>query len=103
MPGFDWETGIAAGEQMGEPIPSQYRTFVFVAPMGNLYREDGSRFHITPQEYLCHNDACAEVTTALYLTPDELSNPGVVASHLTAAVGLLRDPSKPARQQGPQR
>ncbi len=70
--------------------PSEISTFVFIVPQADADRAFGSIFpRITPQEIMCKKHVCAEVTTAVYVTPAELDNFDVLARSLSWGVGLI--------------
>lgn len=95
-----------AGAPAAVATPSPYRLFVFVAPAERLAAAfpTATRPRLTPQEVLCRGHVCPEVTTALYLTPAELADPGALARGLTHGVGLWPvgerryEPRPPARR-----
>lgn len=83
-----------SSRRLGRPTsvtePSPYRLFVFVATVEQIAQAFGDRpQHITAQEVLCEKDLCPVVTTALYVTPEELGDRDVLALGLTEGVGLL--------------
>lgn len=95
LPGFNSDSGSATAESANVVQPSEYRTFVFVVPRQTATLPDGNVVHEVPQEYLCEGEVCPEVTTALYLTPGDLSDPVSLVRMLTGAVGLDPDPTTP--------
>lgn len=58
-----------------------------------------------PQEMVCRGHQCGEVTTGLYLTPEEVQNTAFLVDWLTKAMGLespvpiLPDPRTPEERQ----
>ncbi|ACZ43619.1 hypothetical protein Tter_2732 [Thermobaculum terrenum ATCC BAA-798] len=94
-PNFDLETGMIPGQSDVVTDPSQYRVFVFLVEKEVVAKANGYREY--PQETWCPQggDACGEVTTALYLTPEDLTLPARLERLLTLAVGLDPDPSTP--------
>lgn len=92
--------------------PSGYRTFVFVALPEQLTtafpRYTGRLPRTATQEMLCTGHVCAEVTVAVYVTPQELLDQRFLERSLTYGVGLLPvseprfDPAPlPPDQRGP--
>ncbi len=59
-----------------------------VVPRGNLLLPSGSAIWRTQQEKFCEDGVCPEVTTALYLTPDDLSRPEWIRKVVKDAVGF---------------
>jgi len=95
-PGFDHDDGATAGTSSNVAVPSIYRAFVFVAPRAASTRPDNGRItRIVPQEYLCDGEVCPEVTTALYLSPEDLASPQSIAKLFLRAIGLDPDPTTP--------
>lgn len=82
---------------------SQYRIFVFVLPEERIKLIFGaSANRAAIQEILCRGSGCAEATTGLYLSPQELRNPQFLKTVLEQAVGL--EPRTPVDEQpGPPR
>lgn len=91
MPGFDWEDGMAPESSALVETPSNYRTFVFVVSSERLLLPNGTTFWRTPQELYCYEGRCGEVTTALYLTPEELDMVDLVSLRLADTLGLWVD------------
>ncbi len=85
-----YNANYRSGAPTQSTTPSRYRLFVFVAPSDQLAqafpRQPKTRE--TPQEVLCTGHACVEVTTAVYLTPEELTNQPVLLRALVRGVGL---------------
>ena len=83
-----WDSKLGAAPQVD--VPSPHRLFVFIAEADALARAFGSRLpRTTAQEIYCEDDDCSEVTTALYVTAEELRNPTVLVDALVHGVGLL--------------
>ncbi len=57
--------------------------------------DNGRLTNIVPQEYLCEGEVCPEVTTALYLTPEDLTSSASRANLFLRAIGLDPDPTTP--------
>lgn len=95
MPGFDWESGYATGQPLAVTQPSEYRTFVFLVPRKQATHRGGYVFHNAAQEMLCDHSGCSEVTSALYLTPEDIATPDSAVPLLTKSVGLDVDPTTP--------
>jgi hypothetical protein len=85
------------GKPIGDPsvqaveTASPYRVFVFVLPPAELSRifgDTGSSIRVEPQEFLCEGDVCAEVTTGLYLSPEELADPDFLEGWPRKTLGL---------------
>jgi hypothetical protein len=68
--------------------PSDYRLFIFFAPADQLDAKFTWEPRLTPQEVLCNGTMCQEVTTAFYLTPEELRDRATVERGLIQGVGL---------------
>ncbi len=88
-----------AGFKLGAPNlrtePSEISTFVFIVPQEEAQRAFGNLFpRITPQEIMCHEEECGEVSTATYITPEELENFDILARSLSWGVGLIPEGEK---------
>ena len=93
QPGFDWETG--GSDEQGAPFvdtPSQYRTFAFVVSPSQITGPSGQILHGTAQELYISGGVGAEVTSAVYLTADDVPNIEAVGKYLEAGVGLVPQP-----------
>jgi hypothetical protein len=88
LPGYEHWRGTSPGVPLVVAEPSPYRVFVFVLPKEKLALPDGSFEWRGTQEMYCHEATCAEVTSALYLTPDDVSSAQRVAVTLVDSVGL---------------
>lgn len=98
MPGFNYMFGTAPGAPLVTTEPSQYRVFVFVVPREKVALPDGSVIWRAQQEKFCvHEGFCPEVTTALYLTPDDVSLGSRVGQLVTDTVGLEVPQLRPDR------
>lgn len=91
QPGVTWEDGVpitGAGPRV--ETASSYRLFVFVLPPDELSHVIRGRHDIrtAAQELLCRGHQCAEVSTGLYLTPDEVSNNAFLQEWLAKGLGL---------------
>lgn len=78
---------------------SPYRVFVFILPeaqINAIFGVTASRAAV--QELVRDGGQCGEVSTGLYLSPQELRDPQVLTGLLERAIGL--EPRVP-RQQGP--
>jgi hypothetical protein len=83
---------------------NRFRAFVFVLPDGQVNKLFGNTARRTAaEEMLCAGKVCAEVTTGLYLSPQELRDSQVLKAALERAIGL--EPAVPfkAPAQPPQR
>lgn len=97
MTDFDHMLGTAPGASLVVTEPSQYRVFVFVVPKEKVSLPDGSVIWRAQQEKYCHDGFCPEVSTALYLTPGDLSLPDRLGMLLTDTVGLEVPELRPDR------
>jgi hypothetical protein len=86
------EPGYTRGDKIGAPAivkePSPYRLFIFVASEEQIARAFDWQPHLTPQELICEGGGCAEVTTALYLTPQQIADGSASARGLAQGIGL---------------
>ena len=81
--------GIFLPEVPAVKQPSYYRVHVFVMALNELQKAFGDQpVRRTAEEKLCGGDFCWEVTTGIYLSPDELSNTDLVSNALRDGVGL---------------
>jgi len=70
---------------------SYYRLFVFVLPTPEDISQllDGAENRVTVQEMTCHGDSCAERTTAIYITVEEMgSDREALVDYLIEGAGL---------------
>ncbi len=86
----DWERGAKGG---GAPHrvsrPSDFTGHVYLVSAAEAEHAFGAGFpRRTAHEMLCEGHTCAEVTTAVYLTPDDLAARDRLVLSLTAVVGL---------------
>jgi hypothetical protein len=72
-------------------IPSVYPVHIIVTDEVNLTSD--LRTRRTPIEDVCDGHVCAEATIGLYLTPEEASDPDLMARGLSYAIGI--DPDDP--------
>jgi hypothetical protein len=90
-PGVYWEDGIPiAGAGRVVPEVSIYRLFVFLVTPADLARAiDGTRpVRSAAEEMLCAGHQCWEVTTGIYLTPDEAADEAFLVEWLLRGLGL---------------
>jgi hypothetical protein len=70
--------------------PSYYHAFVYVIPAKDTSRLFGSsRWRLETAEHVCYGDACEEVTTAAYLSRDDLADEDFVSRALRMTLGLV--------------
>jgi hypothetical protein len=70
--------------------PSEFHTFVFIVPQATVDAKFGSMYpRLTTQETVCMDHACGEISTAVYITPEELENFDVLKRSLSWGVGLV--------------
>ncbi|MGH2587993.1 MAG: hypothetical protein ACRDJE_23995 [Dehalococcoidia bacterium] len=89
----DGRPGANGGEQLATvQQPSVYRLYVFLVPSPQLTSIIQGKFDVrsAPQEFLCRERTCAEVTTGVYLTPDEMRNNATLTTWLARGIGLER-------------
>lgn len=70
-------------------VPSTYRLFVYVMnpqELAALFKTQGPR--TTAQEIVCEGDECAQVTTAVFVTPEELRDMKTLVTSLNHGLGL---------------
>lgn len=85
-----------AGKPVGDPSiqeviqASEHRLFVFVLPDAEIQRifGPGESVRLEPQEFLCQDHTCSEVTTGLYVAVSELRDPEFLEEWLARALGL---------------
>lgn len=78
--------------------PSPEFTFIFIASEEELAGIPFKHYpRVKSQETMCEGDTCAEVTKALYLTPQELADPAKLVPALAFGVGLM--PTDPPQSQ----
>lgn len=88
-PGFRYRSGSSDLRGIGVDEPSPYRVYVYVVPQEQITPLADKPFRGVPQEMYCQQPAdCAEVARAVYLTPADVSNAGLVARELARAAGL---------------
>ncbi|HSH80694.1 MAG TPA: hypothetical protein VLA19_19375 [Herpetosiphonaceae bacterium] len=83
--------------------PARFRLFVFVLPQTQIRAIFGdSPYRVAPQEFLCREHQCSEVTTGIYVSPEELRDAAFLKLALQRGLGLERpvpegrvDPSLP--------
>jgi len=95
-PGVFWEDGIPiTGYGRTVEEASIYRLFVFLLPPEVLAGVIHGRHDIrrTAEEMLCQGHNCGEVTSGVYLTPDEINDDRFLVEWLTKGLGL--DPTLP--------
>lgn len=68
--------------------PSEYRLFIYVASSDQLARSFAWQPRPTPQEMLRAGTALSEITSALYLTSEELADRATLERGLTQGIGL---------------
>lgn len=65
-------------------------TFIFIASEAELQAVPFKHYpRVKSQETMCEEDVCAEVTKALYLTPQEINDPAKLVPALAFGVGLM--------------
>lgn len=79
----------------GGPKPvaraSGYRAFVFVVDDQDITRVFGdSPARVAPQEMMCQGDNCWEVAAALYLGPNDVTDPARIEDGLLKVLGLVQ-------------
>ena len=90
-PGVFWENGIPiAGSGRRVQEASHYRLFVFLLPPAELARVIHGSLDIrrAAEEMLCQGHNCGEVTTGIYLTPEETRDEPFLIAWLTKGLGL---------------
>jgi len=111
-PGCSGEPTIRDNKAQKVTKPSPIFTFVFIASEEALSNVPFKHYpRVKSQETMCEGDVCAEVTKALYITPQEIENEEILVQALTFGVGLMpadrprsqyvdgvtRDPEVPGR------
>lgn len=91
QPGLVWEDGIpitSAGRTVREA--SLYLLFVFLPPPDELARVIKGKYDVraAAQEMLCQGHQCGELSTGVYLTPQETTNETFLRNWLTRGLGL---------------
>lgn len=72
--------------------PGSVQTYVFVASAEQLSSVAFKHYpRVAGHEYICEDGQCNSVANALYITPEEIDNPGILAQALTSGVGLSND------------
>jgi len=94
------------GKPIGDPAvqrvdtASAYRVFIFVLPpqkLTEVFGDPQTAIRVEPQEFLCEGEVCAEVSTGLYVAPQELADSGFLKDWLNKALGL--EPLVPEEEQ----
>lgn len=68
-----------------------YQAYVVIVSEEDINRHFGSSgVRIAPQEMMCQGPNCREITAALYLSPDELSNSHILEDGLLRVLGLVQ-------------
>lgn len=94
--------GAKYGAPQQPATPSEISTFVFIVPQADAQRAFGDVLpRITPQEIMCEDHVCGEVTTAVYLTLAELDNIDVLTRSLSWSVGLIPEGERLPTQVAP--
>ncbi len=69
--------------------PSIYRVHVYVAPPELIASSPELRTaRLTSEENFCFDDDCSQVTTGLYIQPEEITNANLVAAYAIQALTL---------------
>ena len=88
-PGFEYRAGRSDRGDIFVAQPSPYRVYVYVVAEEQLAPLAGAAFRRVPQEVFCsERGSCTEVSTAVYLSAEEIGRPGRLARELTRAAGL---------------
>ena len=93
-PGFVPRAGFSDHGNIVVDQPTQYRTYVFVVPPTQMTPLLSYPFQRVPQEIYCppaSRSTCAAVSTAVYLTPDDVHDIAKVTRELAGALGLDPD------------
>lgn len=91
QPGVRLDRGMLSDGRAGLIVQraSPYRVFVFVLPEPEIAAAfAGSARRTVPQEFLCKGHTCAEVTTGVYLTANEIDDHAQLAEWLHQALGM---------------
>ncbi len=84
IPGFPRKSAFdLVGRTVTQP---SYRVLVYILPSSEIDRL--AAYPFSSEERMCFGDACAEVTTGLYLSPLDISDPVRLADLLRKAIGL---------------
>jgi hypothetical protein len=84
---FDPPIRAVFGHTVSEP--SKYGLFVFVLPRDQLLDFIGdSTSREAPQEVTCEDDVCSEVTTAVYISVEELQDTSFLTATVEHGLGL---------------
>jgi hypothetical protein len=113
-PGIEYIDGRPGPSSAGErPLQveqaSPHRLFVYILPQAELARiiRGQLNIRIAPQETVCEGFACAQVSTGLYVSPEELHNDAFMRDWLAKGLGLEppvsldTPPNAPRRSPGP--
>jgi len=68
--------------------PSYYRIHTYVVPPEEIEKRDWHPGRVTTEEYSCSGDACAGVTTGVYVAPEALQDADLMEDLLKRAIGL---------------
>lgn len=93
-PGFDPRGGYSDHGGIVVNQPTQYRTYVYVVSDGQLAPLAGYGHQRVPREVYCppsSPDDCAAVSTAVYLTPGDLSDSNKLVREIMGALGMNPD------------
>jgi hypothetical protein len=71
-------------------VPSDYVLHLYLIDASSTTAPDFRYGRTLPEEMLCVQDHCFQVTTGLYLTPAEATNTPLLAAHLVKGLGLER-------------
>lgn len=71
--------------------PSPYRAHIVVVPTDQINRifKRNLDVRIAPEELVCEDDECTEVTLTLYLSQDDLSSQDELERRLLQALGII--------------
>jgi len=87
-PGADVKFGAADSSSVVKEA-SQHRLFVFILPQSEIERLfAGWPYRRVPQELVCEGHQCGEVTTAIYLSLEELQSESFLKESLVKGIGL---------------
>ena len=103
-----------SGPKFGAPhypdTPSESSTIVFIVSTEEAQKAFGNIYpRTTPQEVICHGTVCGDVTTAVYITREELNNGDLLGRELSWSVGLIPEgetlpielaPTEPVKDSG---
>lgn len=83
------DTPVIVGPRATSEPPSQYRVHVYVAQSNLVYNAPELRNgRLTSEQELCFEDDCLQVTTGLYITPEEMPNIPLMAAYVEQSLGL---------------